>query len=251
MRVPWNRGGIRSYLIVLGLVGGHPSITSILVGVPPLLLGIALHLWAKGCLHQDQEVTTCGPYRYARHPFYLGNILIDLAVVIMSGSLLLAGVSPVWWALIYIPTMRREEAKMTRLYGEQYRWYAQRVPLLFPTTRPIPATSGFSWHNPNIAATEVPRTLRFLSYPFLFVLACRWHASALRFLSPLTPLTFGALLAVLSLNVLAWQSKRIARVANGPSPSDGSGPICGRPSFRRPSLWGAWSPASRGNRRAS
>jgi hypothetical protein len=211
MRVPWDRGGLRSYLIVLGLVAGRPSVLTILAGVPLLLLGIAMHLWAKGCLHQEREVTTSGPYRYVRHPFYLGNLLLDAGTVLMSGSVLLIGVFPFWWAAVYIPVMRREEATMAGLFGDQYRAYASRVPLLFPIARPIPAGSGFSWRNPNILAVEVPRVLRFLSYPFFFALAYEWRKSGWAFPPSVTVLGVCSVLAIVLFNVVAWQVKRIAR----------------------------------------
>jgi len=211
MRVPWDRGGLRSYLIVLGLVAGRPSAATILAGVPLLLLGIAMHLWAKGCLHQEQEVTTSGPYRYVRHPFYLGNLLLDAATALMSGSALLMSIFPFWWTAVYIPVMQREEATMAGLFGDRYHAYARRVPLLFPIARPIPAGSGFSWRNPNILAVEVPRVLRFLSYPFFFALAYEWRKSGWAFPPPVTLLGVCSVLAVLLSNLGAWEIKRIAR----------------------------------------
>jgi protein-S-isoprenylcysteine O-methyltransferase Ste14 len=211
MRVPWDRGGIRWYLIVLGLVAGRPSPLTILAGVPLLGLGIGMHLWAKGCLHQEREVTTSGPYRYVRHPFYLGNLLLDAGTVLMSGSVLLMGVFPFWWAAVYIPVMRREEATMAGLFGDQYQVYARQVPRLFPIARPIPAGSGFSWRNPNILAVEVPRVLRFLSYPFFFALAYEWRKSGWAFPPPVTPLVICSVLAVVLSGVAAWQVKRIGR----------------------------------------
>jgi len=224
MRVPWDRGGIRWYLIFLGLVVGRPGPTSILAGVPLLLLGIAIHLWAKGCLHQKGEVTRSGPYRYVRHPFYLGNLILDLGVVLMSGSVVLLALFPLWWFAVYLPVMRQEEATMAGLFGDQYRVYAGQVPLLFPTARPIPADPGFSWHNPNILTAEVPRALRFLSYPFLFALVYEWRRHGLAFPPPLTPLVSCAALAVLSLNVTAWQVKRLARGGGWPRPCSGATP---------------------------
>jgi hypothetical protein len=210
MRMPLDRGGIRWYVIVLGLVIGRPSAATILVGVPLFLLGIAMHLWAKGCLHQEREVTTSGPYRYVRHPFYLGNLLLDGATVLMSGSALLLIIFPFWWAAVYLPVMQREEATMADLFGDQYRAYARRVPLLFPIARPIPAGSGFSWRNPNILAVEVPRVLRFLSYPFLYVLAYEWRKSGWAFPPPVTPLMFCVVVAILLSNGAARQVKLIA-----------------------------------------
>jgi len=221
MRLPYNRGGLRWYLMVLGLLAGRATIPSILCGVPLLLAGIAMHLWAKGCLHQDQEVTTCGPYRFVRHPFYAGNALIDSAIVIMSGWTLLMCVFPLWWIAVYLRAMRREEADMTRSFGEAYVAYARRIPLLLPVRRPLPAALGFSWRNPNILETEVPRACRFLSYPFLFVISHEvWMNWAFLVSFPsstwkqdiqdMTPLAFYSLLFILLLNGLAWQVKRAA-----------------------------------------
>lgn len=177
MRLPHNRGGLRTYLIVLGLVAGQATPATILGGTPFLLLGIALHLWAKGCLHQEREVTNGGPYRFVRHPFYVANAFLDFGIALMSGWWVLQIVLPFWWLAIYVPTMRREEAAMIALFGDDYRAYRRRVPLLIPYRRPLPnPTSRFSWANGNLWRTEFPRAFRFLSYPLLFVLSYRLAA---------------------------------------------------------------------------
>lgn len=180
MHVPYNRGGLRSYLMLLGLLAGRATPFWIAWGTPFLLIGIALRLWAKGCLYQNMEVTNTGPYRFVRHPFYLGNALIDFGIVIMSGWWLLQLALPLWWLSVYIPTIRREEDTMEHLFGETYRAYQSRVPMLIPWRRPLPESEkGFSWHNPNIARTEIPRTVRFLSYPLMFVIVNRLHSQGI------------------------------------------------------------------------
>jgi Phospholipid methyltransferase len=178
MRLPHNRGGLRTYLIVVGLVAGYGTPASVAAGTPLLLIGIAMHLWAKGCLHQEREVTAAGPYRYVRHPFYLANASLDFGIAVMSGWWLLELVLPVWWLFVYVPTMREEEATMMRLFPDTYPAYRARVPLLIPHRRPLarPA-NGFSWRNGNLWRTEFPRTFRFLSYPLLFLLVYRFHSA--------------------------------------------------------------------------
>ncbi len=90
MKSPTNRGGLRFYLVIFALLtvfatpAIHTTPATVLHGVPLILLGVALHLWAKGCLHQDREVTTTGPYRFVRHPFYTANALIDSGIAVMS-----------------------------------------------------------------------------------------------------------------------------------------------------------------------
>ena len=180
MRLPWDRGGLRTYLMLAGLLAGYVTPWWILFGTPFVLIGMALHVWAKGCLHQQREVTTAGPYRFVRHPFYLANAFLDLGVAVMSGWWVLQVALPIWWLAIYIPTMRKEEAEMTALFGDAYRAYRERVPLLIPFRRPLPApTGGFSWRNPNLARTELPRAFRFLSYPLMFGMSFSVHSRGL------------------------------------------------------------------------
>jgi len=223
MRVPWDRGGIRWYLIILCLAVGRTSPAFILGGLPLLLAGVAMHLWAKGCLHQRQEVTISGPYRFLRHPFYLGNAFIDFAIAVMSGSPILMCALVPWWLAVYIPVMRQEESVMTDRFGDAYRAYASRVPRILPVARPIPATSGFSWRNPNILKTEVPRALRFLSYPFLFLLAYELRRSGLVFPPDVTPLAVCSLLLFILMNGISWQVKQAARNMAGSVQSSSGG----------------------------
>lgn len=176
MRLPHNRGGLRTYLIILGLLAGRATPATVVAGSPLFLLGIALHLWAKGCLHQEREVTSGGPYRFVRHPFYLANAFLDFGIAVMSGWWLLVLLLPVWWLFVYVPTMGKEEATMMRLFPDAYPRYRRRVPLLVPYRRPLPKPpNGFSWRNGNLWRTEFPRTFRFLSYPLLFLASYRLH----------------------------------------------------------------------------
>ena len=213
MRLPFKRSGLRWYLLVFALLAGKTTSTSILCGLLPLLLGILIHLWAKGCLHQNQQVTTAGPYRFVRHPFYLGNLLIDAAIVIMSGWNILMCVFPIWWLTVYLPVMRHEESILTGLFGQAYGNYSCSVPMFLPIRFPLPATPGFSWRNANLLRTEVPRAFRFLSYPFLFMIAHEIRNQALLPYAHLfpTPVLTLSLLLILALNGLAWRVRRVSK----------------------------------------
>lgn len=214
MRKPWNRGGLRSYLIVCGLLAGKTTLPWVLGALPLLFGGIFMHIWAKGCLRQKQEVTMSGPYRFMRHPFYLGNLLIDLSIVLMSGWLPLLFAFPFVWAFVYLRTIRREEREMTELFGQKYKDYMARVPAIFPTIKPLPPIKGFSWRNPNIVRTEIPRCLRFLSYPFLFLIRSELNFDSISSSSFSSPLLFYSLVAFIFFNGLAWQVKSAVKGKN-------------------------------------
>ena len=213
MRLPYDRSGVRTWLLLIGLLAGHVTPTWVARGVPFLLAAIALHLWSKGCLHQEKEVTTSGPYRLVRHPFYLANALMDTSIAIMSGWWPLLLALPFWWLAVYVPVMRREERIMSGIYGEAYAAYRAGVPMLLPWRwRTLRATAagagGFSWQNPNIAEVEVPRALRSLAYPLMFLIASRLHSPGSTVL--VAPHRFDILLALgcLGLYTAAWGVKR-------------------------------------------
>ena len=169
MRAPYKRSGFRTYLLFIGLFSFSSTPFWILASLPFFFTGIALRIWAKGCLHQMQEITTSGPYMFVRHPFYLGNFFLDMSICIMSGFIPLMLLFPFMWLGIYIPKMREEEERMIKQFGVAYEGYKKNVPVWFPLKRPILSKEGFSWKNPNILGTEIPRTLRFLCYPLLFL----------------------------------------------------------------------------------
>ena len=54
------------------------------------VVGEALRIWAAGHLEKGREVTRSGPYRWTRHPLYIGSAIIALGVVIAARSAIVA-----------------------------------------------------------------------------------------------------------------------------------------------------------------
>lgn len=214
VRKPWNRGGIRSWLLLLGLSAawaGHATTLTLLCGTGLLLASMLMQFWSKGCLHQDQEVTRSGPYRFVRHPFYLGNFVLDGGIVLMSGYWLLILLWPLWWFIVYIPVMRSEEKTLIRLFGDEYVEYMARVPMLLPIRRPLSSEQdgAFSFACRNIMETEIPRATKYLVYPLLFTLAHRASAAGIGLVtSPtVTDLSLIALIVCLMSIRAAWMHR--------------------------------------------
>lgn len=93
------------------------------------LLGYGLVLWSLlalgrsfGIAPADRGLITWGPYRYIRHPMYLGELSLRAALVVTSPQPLLAGALLVALVIIQIARALREERI---IYA--YRTYASRV----------------------------------------------------------------------------------------------------------------------------
>jgi len=209
---PWHRGGVRPWLMGIGLgaalLGGTTGLVLIAAGACLVLASMLIQFWSKGCLHQNAEVTRAGPYRFVRHPFYFSNLLLDAGIVTMSGFLPLMVLAPLWWLAVYIPAMRKEEDHLKALFEEQYQRYMERVPRLFPVRSPLPPREGaFQWDSRNILATEIPRAIRYLTYPLLFLLAMQLSRQGLTasWQPTAEQLWLGVVLAGLALTSRVWK----------------------------------------------
>ena len=162
---------LRDMTLVLALVLLTPDAELMTTGGGVFLIGVTLHFWSKGCLVRTWTLTTWGPYKLVRHPFYLANFLIDEGICLISGNLWLAALYVVAFLVVYLPTIRREEQHLTSLHGDAYTSYARTVPALLQYR--VHALSGiqrFSWANMR-RERETSRLLRILAIPWYFIIA--------------------------------------------------------------------------------
>lgn len=149
-----RRRSLRRGLIAVGCVVSTVQFSAVAIGGLLLVAGVGLHVWSKGCLEQNLRLTTAGPYRWTRNPFYLANFLIDTGLCFVIGQWWLAAIYfPVWW-VSYRETIAREEARLVELFPDAFPAYRSAVPALIPTGRGLPREAGagrFSLDNPALA----------------------------------------------------------------------------------------------------
>jgi len=86
----------------------------------------ALFLGMKG----KYVMASGGPYKYLRHPAYVGKAIETLCIFLITGLLPVLLAVPFWGAL---PKQAAgEEAVMRELFGRQYEDYMQRTGQFFP-----------------------------------------------------------------------------------------------------------------------
>jgi protein-S-isoprenylcysteine O-methyltransferase Ste14 len=128
-----------------------------LLGLGLMNLGLVVRVWAIGYAGGSTRsyrlragrLVTAGPYNYVRNPIYLGNLLVGLGIVFVSGTWVALVVLAIVFSIEYGAIVSLEEEFLTRTFGDAYRQYVERVPRWLPRLRgvpaPVPAPTEFSW----------------------------------------------------------------------------------------------------------
>jgi protein-S-isoprenylcysteine O-methyltransferase Ste14 len=129
---------------ILGVVAiwlAQPTRNSLIAGAAVALVGEAIRVWAAGHLEKGREVTTSGPYRFTRHPLYLGSTLIGVGLGVASASPVVAVMVIVYLTVTLTAAVRTEEAHLTDKFGAAYPAYragrADDVPRRFSPARAL------------------------------------------------------------------------------------------------------------------
>jgi len=131
-------GALLSLVIPLGPRLASPNGQALAVGLTFVAIGFALAAFSvrsfqnAGTTVVPGEPSTAlvvtGPYHVTRNPIYIGLVLIYFGLAIILTS--------VWVLLLLIPVLyvlqrgvvEREEAYLSRQFGDAYRKYQARVP---------------------------------------------------------------------------------------------------------------------------
>ncbi len=78
------------------------------------------------------QLNTSGIYSIVRHPLYLGNFLIFMAMMVFVRLWWVALAGALLYWLYYERIMLAEEAFLERTYGEAFKQWAARTPAIIP-----------------------------------------------------------------------------------------------------------------------
>ena len=114
------------------LLLAQPTWLSWTVGLIIASVGEGLRVWAAGHLEKGREVTRSGPYRWTRHPLYVGSTVIAVGVIVAARSVGAAIVGAAYIAVTLPMAIRAEEAFLRRTFGTTYDQYqrAEAPPML-------------------------------------------------------------------------------------------------------------------------
>lgn len=150
------------------LLAGRPTVFSYVAGTLLVFFGEAIRFWGVGYAGKTTRkekleapfLVTAGPYRFVRHPLYLGNAMTGLGGTTMAvgswswpAALIFFTLFTLFYGVVYGAIIPLEERFLAREFGARYEAYRAAVPQLFPLRPPFPEPEG-TWSFPTACASE-------------------------------------------------------------------------------------------------
>jgi protein-S-isoprenylcysteine O-methyltransferase Ste14 len=108
-----------------------------LLGIVPVLLGIALNLFADKALHdahttvkpyqESDTLVTVGVYGFCRHPMYLGFVMVLIGVALLLGALTPWAIIVIYIVLLETIFIKVEERMLSEKFGSNWMEYKRKV----------------------------------------------------------------------------------------------------------------------------
>lgn len=106
-----------------------------------LLSVVPLAAWTRAALganhsrtvstRQEHALVSSGPCAWIRHPLYSIGIFMWICIALATANALLFALIALFLPLV-LSRIRREEANLTRRFGDEYRRYTERTGRLLP-----------------------------------------------------------------------------------------------------------------------
>jgi protein-S-isoprenylcysteine O-methyltransferase Ste14 len=149
--------GFLSAAVALALA--RPTRTSLTAGLAVAAMGELLRIWAAGHIEKGREITRSGPYRFVRHPLYLGSTFIGIGFAVAAWSPTVAVLCALYLGLTLAAAIRTEEATLDARFDGAYSAYREG--------RSEPVARRFSWAR--VMANREYRAVAGLAAAFAFL----------------------------------------------------------------------------------
>jgi len=162
------------------LAPGDVTFNTTVAGLALMALGEAWRMWGVATAgtvtrRRSREVETLvshGPFAWSRNPLYVGNFLIWMGVITLSGVLWFLPVAVLLFALEYFYIVRYEEGVLESIFGADYLRYKERTPRWFP--RPPSGGAGGDFYWAEAWRSELSTFLQYAVILGLFYAKERW-----------------------------------------------------------------------------
>ena len=103
----------------------QPTPRSVLLGMSIAAVGELLRIWASGHIDKGREVTRSGPYRFIRHPLYVGSAIMGLGFIVAARSWAAGFLVASYLGLTLTAAIRTEEAVLDARFQGEYAAYRE------------------------------------------------------------------------------------------------------------------------------
>jgi len=143
-----SRQGIGLLLIPVCAWFAIPGAVRIGLGLGIVLAGQLWRIYAAGTIDKNRRLATTGAYSFVRHPLYLGNFLILSGFTLACAHWAVAAAVVCFFLFYYPAAIRYEDAKLERIFGEDWRHWKQNTPAMFPSPLQWRVNAGAAWNAP-------------------------------------------------------------------------------------------------------
>jgi protein-S-isoprenylcysteine O-methyltransferase Ste14 len=163
------------FLLVPLLADGDSDAMNWVLGIVFIVLGEAIRLAgvaAAGTVTRRrsrtvQRLVTYGIFGWMRNPLYVGNFLIWLGFIIISGVLWFIPVAILLFAVEYTLIVRYEEGVLESIFGAEYLRYKDRTSRWVP--RPPGADEDGEHHWGEAWKSEISTFLQYITITAAFI----------------------------------------------------------------------------------
>lgn len=133
-----RRGTVAFLIIVAVFATADPTLTSLGIGGVMATLGELLRLVTAGYGYKIGELSINGPYRFVRHPYFLGTVLIYFGLCVAGRDPYVMAAALLAMTFAFRADVRFDEARLARHLGPRFSEYRARVPAFIPQLVPVP-----------------------------------------------------------------------------------------------------------------
>jgi protein-S-isoprenylcysteine O-methyltransferase Ste14 len=176
-----NRGWLPvPFLIIPLLAPGHENIAQWIGGTIAVVLGEAIRLAgvsAAGTVTRRrsrvvQRLVTYGIFAWVRNPLYVGNLLVWLGFVLISGVFWFLPCALALFAAEYTLIVRYEEGVLESIFGAEYIAYQRVTPRWLPRRPAEPVPGQHAWGE--AWRSELSTFMQYAALALAFALKARY-----------------------------------------------------------------------------
>jgi hypothetical protein len=114
------------------------------IGMPIVVVGELIRVWAAGYLSKMSRLVTAGPFAICRNPLYIGSFFISAGYFVMCNQPVLWILGPALFWLFHGGAIAYEEGLLEAKFGDEFRDYCKSVPRLISIPRSLSGHGEFS-----------------------------------------------------------------------------------------------------------